>query len=113
MLKVERFSLRFNLIPTFVLSNGKEWLSSQRWRCCSAFKAVQKRDEMLLLPYFAERGAIVEVGEIGPITLKKLAIREACQSLVRTEGDFGFNSPQISVDSAQVIFLIHCRQEKR
>lgn len=46
----------------------------------------------------------MEVGEIGPITLKKLAIREACQSLVRTEGDFGFNSPQNSVDSAQVIF---------
>lgn len=44
----------------------------------------------------------MEVGEISPIALKKLAIKKACQSLVGTEGDFGFNSPQISVDSAQV-----------
>jgi len=44
----------------------------------------------------------VELGEISPIALKKLAIKKACQSLVGTEGDFGSNSPQISVDSAQL-----------
>lgn len=44
----------------------------------------------------------VKMGEISPIALKKLAIKKACQSFVGTEGDFGFNSPQISVDSAQV-----------
>lgn len=44
----------------------------------------------------------MKMGEISTIALKKLAIRKACQSLVGTEGDFGFNSPQISVDSAQV-----------
>lgn len=44
----------------------------------------------------------MKTGEISPIALKKLAIKEACQSFVGTEGDFGFNSPQISVDSARV-----------
>lgn len=80
---------------------------------CTAFKSLQNRCEMLL-PYFAEWGDTVEVGEISPIALKKLAIKKVCQSFVGTEGDFGFNSPQISVDSAQVSsdFLIHCRQEK-
>ena len=67
----------------------------------TTFKSLQKRCEMLL-PYFAEWGATVELGEISPIALKKLAIKKACQSLVGTEGDFGSNSPQISVDSAQL-----------
>lgn len=44
----------------------------------------------------------MEVGGISPIALKKLAIQEACQSLVGTEGEFGCNSPQISVDAARV-----------
>lgn len=59
----------------------------------------------------------MKMGEISPIALKKLAIKKACQSFVGTEGDFGFNSPQISVDSAQVssdfFFFIPCRQEKK
>lgn len=104
VLELEYFSPRFNLVHlNFCLLR---WLPSGSAHsdgvACTAFKALQKRDEMLLLPYFAEWGATVEVGEISPITLKKLAIKKACQSLVRTEGDFGFNSPQISVDSAQV-----------
>lgn len=57
---------------------------------CTALKSLRKRCEMLL-PYFAERGDAVEVGEMSPTALKNLAIAKACQSLVGTEGDFGFN----------------------